>query len=123
MSPCRLHSPNALCSDVQEDEKKKPFGGIKLFPDTPAGKAEAQPAAQQAPSQAQAPVPAAAPKAEGPKKETTEALYDYEATDEGELSFKQGDTIVILQKFENGWWRGEVRGQIGVFPVNFTKAG
>lgn len=49
------------------------------------------------------------------------AMYDYEATEEGELTFKQGDAITVLEQFENGWWSGELRGQAGVFPVNFTK--
>jgi hypothetical protein len=49
------------------------------------------------------------------------AMYDYDATEEGELTFKQGDAITVLEQFENGWWSGELRGQAGVFPVNFTK--
>jgi len=100
-----------------KEEKKKPFGGIKLFPDLlTMPTATAVPVVQQAPSKG------VEPTAE-PPKETTQALYDYTATEATELSFKQGDTITILQKFENGWWRGEAGGQIGVFPVNFTQAG
>ena len=48
------------------------------------------------------------------------ALYDFEATCDEELSFQEGQLIQILQKDENGvddgWWKGEINGQIGVFP-------
>jgi Fes/CIP4, and EFC/F-BAR homology domain/SH3 domain len=44
------------------------------------------------------------------------ALYDYEAQDEGELSFYTGDIINVLQQDDSGWWQGELRGRIAVFP-------
>jgi SH3 domain len=31
------------------------------------------------------------------------ALYDYDAQDEGELSFKADDVIVVYEKDESGW--------------------
>jgi len=43
-------------------------------------------------------------------------LFDYEATDPNELSFRQGDIITVLQKDPSGWWQGELNGRIGVFP-------
>jgi hypothetical protein len=49
------------------------------------------------------------------------ALYPYEAGDEGELSFKEGDRITIYQKGEDGWWFGELNGKRGLFPSNYTK--
>jgi hypothetical protein len=50
------------------------------------------------------------------------ALYDYDAQDANELSFKAGDMIVVLQKDESGWWQGELRGRIGSAPSNFLEA-
>ena len=48
------------------------------------------------------------------------ALYDYDATNDEELSFSEGQLIRILRRDENGvddgWWEGEVDGQVGVFP-------
>eukprot|EP00013_Stygamoeba_regulata_P028858 CAMPEP_0177646796 /NCGR_PEP_ID=MMETSP0447-20121125/9957_1 /TAXON_ID=0 /ORGANISM="Stygamoeba regulata, Strain BSH-02190019" /LENGTH=1048 /DNA_ID=CAMNT_0019149337 /DNA_START=284 /DNA_END=3426 /DNA_ORIENTATION=- len=44
------------------------------------------------------------------------ALYDYDATDPNELSFKQNEIITILQKDPSGWWQGELNGRVGVFP-------
>ncbi|KAJ3223377.1 Unconventional myosin-Ie [Chytriomyces hyalinus] len=48
------------------------------------------------------------------------ALYDYDATEADELSFKAGDIITIVSKDE-GWWTGNLRGQKGLFPANYTE--
>lgn len=50
------------------------------------------------------------------------ALYDYRAQEEGELSFKKGDIIKLLEKDdEGGWWIGDLRGIMGLFPKNFVE--
>lgn len=50
------------------------------------------------------------------------ALYDYHAQEEGELSFKKGDIIKLLEKDdEGGWWIGDLRGIMGLFPKNFVE--
>lgn len=33
------------------------------------------------------------------------ALYDYEAEEEGELTFAEGDRIVLLEQDDSGWWK------------------
>jgi len=55
------------------------------------------------------------------KKQTCKALYDYDATDENEVSFKANDIINLLQKHESGWWQGEINGKTGMFPSNFVE--
>lgn len=45
------------------------------------------------------------------------ALYDYDGQGDQELTFRQGDIIVILEKDESGWWQGELNGKIGIFPA------
>ena len=58
------------------------------------------------------------------EKKITKAIHDYDAQDENELSFKEGDIIAILEEDEDGWFIGSsIDGKIGQFPVNFTKAG
>ena len=54
------------------------------------------------------------------------ALYDYDAADDDELTFKVDDRIEILSKDpevsgDDGWWVGRVEGQprIGLFPSNY----
>ncbi|KAM7367590.1 hypothetical protein PAMP_013876 [Pampus punctatissimus] len=55
-------------------------------------------------------------------KEYCKVTFGFEATNEDELTLKEGDIIHILTKDtgEPGWWRGEVGGKEGVFPDNFV---
>ncbi|KAI5732897.1 hypothetical protein M8J76_005446 [Diaphorina citri] len=48
------------------------------------------------------------------------ALYDYQALNEDELSFVKDDIITIIAKDETDWWKGQLRGQVGLFPSNYT---
>ncbi|MDP2435109.1 MAG: SH3 domain-containing protein, partial [archaeon] len=51
-----------------------------------------------------------------------EALCDYEARKPGELSFKGGDLIGVVQKRPSGWWKGTLDGTlVGRFPLNHTR--
>lgn len=51
------------------------------------------------------------------------ALYDYAAQAAGDLSFKAGDRITILERTadQNGWWTGSLNGATGVFPGNYVQ--
>jgi len=57
-----------------------------------------------------------------PKQYVT-ALYDFEAQADGDLNFRAGDQIEIVQKSENvdDWWTGKLNGQQGVFPGNYVQ--
>lgn len=46
------------------------------------------------------------------------ALYDFEAQADGDLDFKAGDRIEVVQKSESteDWWTGKLDGRQGVFP-------
>eukprot|EP01094_Clydonella_sp_ATCC50884_P012269 TRINITY_DN2226_c0_g1_i1.p1 TRINITY_DN2226_c0_g1~~TRINITY_DN2226_c0_g1_i1.p1 ORF type:complete len:512 (-),score=199.42 TRINITY_DN2226_c0_g1_i1:156-1691(-) len=48
------------------------------------------------------------------------ALYDYEATNDTELSFNEGDVLVITERDESGWWFAELRGEAGFVPENYV---
>ncbi|KAF7229701.1 transcript variant X1 [Nothobranchius furzeri] len=48
------------------------------------------------------------------------ALFDYEGEEEDELTFSQGDVIVLLEIMGEEWGRGQIHGQAGIFPLNFT---
>eukprot|EP01111_Echinosteliopsis_oligospora_P014912 TRINITY_DN5735_c1_g1_i3.p1 TRINITY_DN5735_c1_g1~~TRINITY_DN5735_c1_g1_i3.p1 ORF type:complete len:1071 (+),score=360.39 TRINITY_DN5735_c1_g1_i3:181-3393(+) len=54
-------------------------------------------------------------------KPTCVAIYDYEASTDDELTFKEGDVITILQKDQNGWWQGELMGKKGWIPANYVQ--
>jgi len=51
------------------------------------------------------------------------ADYDYDATDTGQLSFKEGDRIVVIDEDETGWWTGRLEkgGQEGYFPATYIR--
>ena len=51
------------------------------------------------------------------------ALFTFDGEEEGDLSFRKGDTINIIKKSEssNDWWTGELNGQEGIFPANYVQ--
>jgi len=50
------------------------------------------------------------------------ALYDYEAAQEGDLPFHEGDIINLIDTSDpDGWWVGELNGVQGNFPSNFVE--
>uniref|UniRef100_A0A8D8VEL4 Intersectin-1 n=1 Tax=Cacopsylla melanoneura TaxID=428564 RepID=A0A8D8VEL4_9HEMI len=53
-------------------------------------------------------------------QERVVALYDYQALNEDELSFVKDDVITIIAKDEADWWKGQLKGQVGLFPSNYT---
>jgi len=49
------------------------------------------------------------------------AVYDYEAHNSDELSFKEGDKLVVLRKgdeWEREWWWSRLNDQEGYIPRN-----
>jgi len=57
------------------------------------------------------------PKTEPPKQYVV-ALYDFEAQADGDLSFRTGDRIEVMEKTASSedWWTGKLNGVQGVFP-------
>jgi len=51
------------------------------------------------------------------------ALYDFTPTEPGELAFKRGDIITVLDSAYKDWWRGTLSGTgtVGIFPVNYIE--
>ncbi|KAF8429216.1 hypothetical protein EV426DRAFT_571078 [Tirmania nivea] len=71
------------------------------------------------------PPPKPKPKNLTVQAEKATAMYDFEAQVEGDLGFKAGDVIEIVQRTgnENEWWTGKLRGVAGQFPGNYVKLG
>lgn len=45
--------------------------------------------------------------------------YEYQATNETELSFKEGDTLDIKLKDDSGWWFAALGGKCGYVPATY----
>ncbi|WFD35500.1 BAR adaptor protein Hob1 [Malassezia cuniculi] len=68
--------------------------------------------------------PAVPPPAyDAPKASYVVALYDYTAQAEGDLSFRVGDRIEVIQRTGSteDWWTGRLNGVEGVFPGNYVQ--
>ncbi|XP_025989410.2 intersectin-1 isoform X4 [Solenopsis invicta] len=48
------------------------------------------------------------------------ALYRYESSETGDLSFNQGEVILVTKK-ENEWWTGCIGNKSGIFPSNYVE--
>lgn len=49
-------------------------------------------------------------------------LFSYEPCNEDELTLVPQDSIEFLEEVEDGWWRGRLKGRVGVFPSNFVSS-
>ncbi|CUS20613.1 LAQU0S01e10616g1_1 [Lachancea quebecensis] len=48
------------------------------------------------------------------------ALHDLAGRESDELSFRKGDIIVVIEQVYRDWWRGRLRGRVGIFPLNYV---
>ncbi|XP_028252770.1 intersectin-2-like isoform X2 [Parambassis ranga] len=48
------------------------------------------------------------------------ALYTYESPEMGDLTFVEGDVVLVTER-EGEWWRGCIGDQTGVFPSNYVR--
>ncbi|KAG1959983.1 rho guanine nucleotide exchange factor [Pimephales promelas] len=49
------------------------------------------------------------------------ARFNFQQTNEDELSFSKGDIINVTRTEEGGWWEGSFNGKTGWFPSNYVK--
>lgn len=105
----------ALKLSLQEEERKKPGPAPAVASSSSAAPPDPAPAATQAP---------AAPVSSGTTAATVSrvrALFDFVPSEAGELEFKKGDVIAVLESVYKDWWRGSLRGNTGIFPLNYVE--
>ncbi|KAI1437036.1 hypothetical protein GGR50DRAFT_700696 [Xylaria sp. CBS 124048] len=110
----------ALKLSLQEEERKKVA--------TQSTPATARPSSSGGPGRAA--VVSAKPAEPAPSHPTgttaatvsrVRALYDFVPSEPGELEFRKGDVIAVLESVYKDWWRGSLKGQTGIFPLNYVE--
>ncbi|XP_011350007.2 intersectin-2 isoform X6 [Ooceraea biroi] len=48
------------------------------------------------------------------------SLYRYDSTEAGDLSFNQGEVVLVIKK-EGDWWTGCIGDKTGIFPSNYVE--
>lgn len=48
------------------------------------------------------------------------ALFSYTPVNSDELSLKINDILEVIEETEEGWWKGILEGNVGMFPSNFV---
>lgn len=48
------------------------------------------------------------------------ALYPYSSSEPGDLTFMEGEEILVTQK-EGEWWTGSINNRTGIFPSNYVR--
>jgi len=49
------------------------------------------------------------------------ALYDYDASNAGELTFRVGDVLQVISEVKEGWYSASLNGQTGYAPSNYLQ--
>ncbi|XP_029969591.1 src substrate protein p85-like isoform X4 [Salarias fasciatus] len=49
------------------------------------------------------------------------AIYDYEGEADDEISFNPDDIITNVEMVDEGWWKGQCHGRVGLFPAAYVQ--
>jgi len=107
----------ALAMSIRESKGAAPTAAKSNSPQASSGPgSSAQPSAQ--------PQPQSQPPPSGTTAATVSrvrALFDFQPSEPGELQFRKGDIIAVLESVYKDWWKGSLRGQTGIFPLNYVE--
>ncbi|KAI0675956.1 hypothetical protein C8Q78DRAFT_964306 [Trametes maxima] len=102
------------------------YGGYVPSSATPAVPSVAQPSASpappvSAPAASSSPVSVHSTQDAIPIVTRVRALHTFEPSEPGELAFEKGDIIKVVDRNYKDWWRGQLKGRTGIFPVNYVE--
>lgn len=104
---------------AQEDEEEAPRPAPVAVLPMPVKVKAPEPEPEVAPE----PEAEAAPEADVTSGQKYKAIYDYDAQDADELSFKEDDIILNITVIDEGWMQGtrEADGKTGMLPSNYVE--
>lgn len=110
---------------AQSSTQVPTYGGYVPSQATPAVSAVTQPtsipsAATNAPPASSSPVSVHSTQDNIPIVTRVRALHTFEPSEPGELAFEKGDIIKVVDRNYKDWWRGQLKGRTGIFPVNYV---
>ncbi|EIW58405.1 uncharacterized protein TRAVEDRAFT_58676 [Trametes versicolor FP-101664 SS1] len=111
---------------AQSSTQVPTYGGYVPSQATPAVSAVTQPtsipsAATNAPPASSSPVSVHSTQDNIPIVTRVRALHTFEPSEPGELAFEKGDIIKVVDRNYKDWWRGQLKGRTGIFPVNYVE--
>lgn len=131
-APSKPHKREITDLDRQKEEEelqmalaislKDRAGGSQQAGKAIAGPSASASSSSQAPAESSAPAPAPQPPhTTAATVSRVRALYDFVPSEAGELAFRKGDIIAVLESVYKDWWKGSLRGQTGIFPLNYVE--
>ncbi|XXG95735.1 ESCRT-0 subunit protein hse1 [Hypoxylon texense] len=105
----------ALKLSLQEEERKKATHS------SPAAAGPSSSAGPSARAGQPEPVPSHPTGTTAATVSRVRALFDFVPSEPGELEFKKGDIIAVLESVYKDWWRGSLKGRTGIFPLNYVE--
>ncbi|KAF2009530.1 hypothetical protein BU24DRAFT_414847 [Aaosphaeria arxii CBS 175.79] len=106
----------ALKMSIQESKGASPTAARSNAPNESSGSQPSQSQSEQAAPPA--PMPSGTTAATVSR---VRALFDFQPSEPGELQFRKGDVIAVLESVYKDWWKGSLRGQTGIFPLNYVE--
>ena len=130
--PTSPHSNNTIkLAELEKSLSKKPLSGKRGGPSPPLRKNNGPSAPPKRPQagpnksgtqtkKVPPPRPSTSP-AQSRKNPSYVTISDYSG-DEGSLSFREGESVEVLEKSDEGWWYVTIKGKEGWVPSTFIEA-